>query len=113
MKRCKDCQSFSRHDGIGWCAMRAATPQQWLAETCSDFEERGSMKPEINFASLPVPSRPPRPTFILNGVQPQPGWFAMDFATSVSPFSFWVVQGDERTLISSYAEWLEFCEVAP
>lgn len=40
MKRCNDCQLFRRHDGIGWCAMRAATPQQWLAETCSDFEER-------------------------------------------------------------------------
>ena len=37
MKRCNNCQSFSRRNGIGWCEMREATPQPWLAETCGDY----------------------------------------------------------------------------
>jgi hypothetical protein len=67
-------------------------------------------QPEINLTVLPVPSRPPRPTFILDGVKPMPGWFAEDFATSRTPFSFWVLDDGERALISSHDEWLEFCE---
>jgi hypothetical protein len=70
-------------------------------------------QPEINLAVLPVPSRPPRATFILDGVKPMPGWFAEDFATSSHPFSFWVLEGGERTLISSYSEWVEFCKMHP
>jgi hypothetical protein len=46
MKRCSDCESFSRFDGIDHCNVREVVPQQWDAETCGDFDRREVVKCE-------------------------------------------------------------------
>jgi hypothetical protein len=64
--------------------------------------------PEIKFSIIAYRHKMPKPTYVLDDLKLNRRWFWDEF--SLSPkFSLWVQLDGKRTLISSYQDWLDFC----